>query len=689
MNNINEWTFQNLICDNGISKIYKAVKNDGTNAVIKHLRLPIDSNRAMELVNRGKISTVNDSINYLVNVMNQEINILSALNNNPYILKMYDAIQNNNGNQSDFYIIMENAVDINQYFANNGFSENDVVKLGIDICSALEACNGINVIHNDIKPSNIFYDGNNFKLGDFGSSTYGGDNNLVYFGTPNYLSPEVCFKYPTSEYSDIYSLGLVMYSLLAGHLPFVENGVTEDMAFTKRMNGENIPYVNGVSNELMNVVLKACSYRPENRFTSVSEMKNLLISIGTVNNQRTGMIVSNSKLDDTISVFDNQLIADQMKMNYEIYLKKDRAKKRRIFNNLLRNGILVALFLVFIISGSLVYLFNRECDLGFINKNGRCVAGYYYCADGFVLNKNNQCQKTIESVEAKLSYSCQSGYTLKDDVCVNTQTLVPTSIYKCADGFKLNGTKCEMTESIDAIVTYTCPSGYVSAGDKCVTVSNKDASSYYTCKDSTYSLSGSKCTKKVTKTVKATISYYCNSGGTLNGTTCNYTTAASGYYYYKTCSKGTYSYTTGKCHYSESALTKYTCESGATNDGAGNCISTYNDVQDAVKKYSCPSGYTPVGAQCAKTTGISGKKKYTCPDSAKLVNNKCVSVVKVDAVNMYVCPDGYVVSGSGCIMKEFPKAVKKYSCSRVYTLNGDRCEKYETVPAKPVYTGDK
>ena len=53
MNNINEWTFQNLICDNGISKIYKAVKNDGTNAVITHLRLAIDSNRAMELVNRG------------------------------------------------------------------------------------------------------------------------------------------------------------------------------------------------------------------------------------------------------------------------------------------------------------------------------------------------------------------------------------------------------------------------------------------------------------------------------------------------------------------------------------------------------------------------------------------------------------------------------------------------------------
>ena len=67
MNNINEWTFQNLICDNGISKIYKAVKSDGTNSVIKHLRLPIDSNRAMELVNRGKISTVNDSINYYVN----------------------------------------------------------------------------------------------------------------------------------------------------------------------------------------------------------------------------------------------------------------------------------------------------------------------------------------------------------------------------------------------------------------------------------------------------------------------------------------------------------------------------------------------------------------------------------------------------------------------------------------------
>ena len=695
MKNISNWTFQNVICDNGISKVYKAVKNDGTYGVIKHLSLPINNKIAMELVNRGKIRSVGDAASYYFSLMNSEINILNSLKNNPYILNMYEAIQDGDNLQGNFYIILEYAVDVNEYFKKNGISEQDVVKLGIDICSAIEVCRSINVTHNDIKPTNIFYDGNNFKLGDFGSSTYGSNNDLVYFGTPNYLSPEICYKSPTSECSDVYSLGMVMYSLLAGHLPFVSNGVTEEEAFTRRMGGESIQPIDGISAGLMQIILTACSYNPSYRFSNAADMKKALIDIGVVNSQKRNVTVSASKLDDTISVFDNQLIASQTKLNTEISLKKDKARRKRIIKNVIKNSAWVALLLLFLVAGSTAYLFNRECDPGFINKNGRCVAGYYYCEDGFVLNKDNQCQKTIESVDAKLSYSCQAGYTLKDDVCVNTQILQPTSVYKCADGFNLNGAKCIREESIDAVVTYTCPSAeYAAVGDKCYTVSNKDATPNYYCKDSTYTLSGKYCIKKISEsdTYKAGTSYTCESGWTLDGTTCKKITepTCSGYFYFQRCfcdnNKPTNS--DGKCETTKSASVTYTCHLGDTSDGKGNCSTTSSrqDKQAASVKYTCPSGYTVVGAQCTKGTDVAGKIKYNCPDGTKLVNKKCVSTISTDAVNMYVCPDGYIVSGSGCVMKEFPKAVKKYSCSRVYTLNGNKCEKYETVEAKPFYT---
>ncbi len=702
----NNWKTLSLISKDNITKVYKIEKEDGKIAVVKKLSLPINDADAAILMEKGKILFIQDATNYYLEMMNNEISILNQLSNEKNILVLYETIEEKKGECSDYYLIMEYAEDITNHFKNNKISESDVVKLAIDICSALESCKKINVIHNDIKPNNIFFDGTNYKLGDFGNSSIGGSNNIVTFGTPNYLPPEVAQNKTTNETSDLYSLGLVMYKLLTGHLPFVDSETDEQTAYEKRLNGSPILVDSSINLKLMNIILKACSFEIKNRYQTASEMKKELSQLTDISNKKKDIIITTSKLDDTISVFDSSLIASQTKAAKSISAKKKKAQRNDFLKKNLKRGATIAmLFILFFVSG-IIYMLNRDCESGFINKNGLCVKGYYFCSDeGYVLNEKNQCQKTIDSKNAKVSYSCQQGFTLKDDVCVNTEIIEPTSVYKCADSFRLNGKKCEREESIDAVVSYTCPKGYVSAGDKCVTVSNIDAEARYICSDTSYTLKGNVCSKKVQKTESAAVTYSCNSGGTLKETKCEYIstpTYSSTTPSYPnwgwgtwggtgtqtpTCSSGyTYSSTDQKCHKTENAKIRYTCPSGTTNNNNGTCTSTVTEQKNAIVKYTCPSGYTPVGAQCAKSTNISGKIKYNCPDDTKLRDKKCVSTITSDAINMYICPEGYIVSGSGCIMEEYPQAIKKYSCSRVYTLNGDKCEKYSTKPAQAVYT---
>ena len=180
----------------------------------------------------------------------------------------------------DIFIRMELLTPVNKYFAENGITEDSVIKFGIDMCSALEECKNQNIIHRDIKPSNIFVSSNgDFKLGDFGvartlEKTSSGFSKK---GTYTYMAPEV---YKGEEYDasiDIYSLGIVMYKMLNNNLePFKKENTFDDeeMALIRRMRGEKIvEYPANSSKALADIILKACSYNPENRFRSPTDMK--------------------------------------------------------------------------------------------------------------------------------------------------------------------------------------------------------------------------------------------------------------------------------------------------------------------------------------------------------------------------------------------------------------------------------
>ena len=177
----------------------------------------------------------------------------------PNIVSIYDV-----GNEGDInYIVMEclEGKTLKDYIEEHGkLSSVATLKFASQIASALEAAHKAKIIHRDIKPENIFVDAEgNFKLGDFGvakqmEKTQG---SMSVKGTYNYMSPEVFSVKKSDGRADMYSLALVMYKLLNNdRLPFLDPDKQliryneRQAAFEKRIKGEQIPDIKGVSKDL-------------------------------------------------------------------------------------------------------------------------------------------------------------------------------------------------------------------------------------------------------------------------------------------------------------------------------------------------------------------------------------------------------------------------------------------------------
>lgn len=175
------------------------------------------------------------------------------------------------------YIMMERMKETLQQEIRKGtqFDEEQVIKLGMDIATALKVCHEQRILHRDIKPANIFIaDQNIYKLGDFGISKVLGDNTVAFThtGTQAYVAPEQWNSLPYGKTADIYSVGLILYQLLnENHLPFSENGLTAD-SVGRRLKGETFPEPLHGSKQLKAIVMKACSYSSSDRYQTADEM---------------------------------------------------------------------------------------------------------------------------------------------------------------------------------------------------------------------------------------------------------------------------------------------------------------------------------------------------------------------------------------------------------------------------------
>lgn len=292
------WEIDELIGQGSHGKVYRAHRNEYGQSktyysAIKHISIPQDKNEADSLYSDGIVSDPHSLNAYYENVLRRllrEIDINVSLKGHTNIVSYEDhmVIPKKDGPGYDIFIRMELLTPLPRLLQQRAITENEVRKLGIDMCSALEVMSRRNILHRDIKPSNIFVsDGGDFKIGDFGVSRSldGANSGVTIAGTLNYMAPELNRGQNVSFRSDIYSLGLVLYRLCnANRPPFAPlppASVTADdieSSNGKRFSGAAIPAPAYASRAMSDVILRACQYYPNDRFSSASEMKQALIS---------------------------------------------------------------------------------------------------------------------------------------------------------------------------------------------------------------------------------------------------------------------------------------------------------------------------------------------------------------------------------------------------------------------------
>lgn len=272
--------------------VYKAVRRDHnveSYAAIKVVSIPSHSAEVDSLRSEGLDENATKA--YFQGIVDDfvgEIQMMESLKGTQNIVSVedYKVVPKADAVGWDIYIRMELLTTFNAYICDKKMTEQEVIKLGCDICSALEICNKRNIIHRDIKPENIFVnDFGHFKLGDFGiarklENATGG---LSQKGTYNYMAPEVANSGEYDARVDTYSLGIVLYRLLNGNrVPFLENEAQQmspaerKKAVERRLRGEALPAPSEATPEMANLILKACAFRPEDRFSSAAEMHQAL-----------------------------------------------------------------------------------------------------------------------------------------------------------------------------------------------------------------------------------------------------------------------------------------------------------------------------------------------------------------------------------------------------------------------------
>ncbi len=153
---------------------------------------------------------------------------------------------------------------------------NDILELGIQVGEGLQAAHDKGITHRDIKPSNILIDSHSrVRIVDFGLASIVGKNQLTKtgstLGTIGYMSPEQIHGKDADHRSDLFSLGIVIYEMVAGRLPF--KGDTEASTMNSVINDAPEPlsrYKSGVSGKLQDIVSKLLEKDPQLRYQSAA-----------------------------------------------------------------------------------------------------------------------------------------------------------------------------------------------------------------------------------------------------------------------------------------------------------------------------------------------------------------------------------------------------------------------------------
>lgn len=198
--------------------------------------------------------------------------------NHPNIVNIYDW-----GNEGDlYYIVMEyvEGRDLKEILKSEGrVLPERAAEIAAEVSAALQFAHRRNLVHRDIKPHNICITNmGQVKVMDFGIAREGNGSGMtqtgVVMGTPQYISPEQAQGLAVDGRSDIYSLGVVLYEMLTGHVPFDDPNPVA-VAYKQVREDPLPPSVvhPDIPPTLEAIAMKAMAKNPANRYLSAQEMK--------------------------------------------------------------------------------------------------------------------------------------------------------------------------------------------------------------------------------------------------------------------------------------------------------------------------------------------------------------------------------------------------------------------------------
>ena len=260
------YAVRELIGTGGMANVYKAV------VVGENGPVPVGTVVAVKVLRQELMHDPD-----LVRRFKNESKAISLLNH-PNIVKVYDV----SVSETLQYIVMEyvDGMTLREYLNERGgkLTSRETVHFISQILKALDHAHRNGVVHRDIKPQNIMLlDNGQLRMMDFGIARISRAENQLSggkaMGSVHYISPEQAKGDETDFTSDLYSVGVMMYEMLSGHLPFDADDVVEvaikQISDQPRSLRELAPWV---PVGLVEITERAMAKRPENRYKSAAEM---------------------------------------------------------------------------------------------------------------------------------------------------------------------------------------------------------------------------------------------------------------------------------------------------------------------------------------------------------------------------------------------------------------------------------
>lgn len=215
----------------------------------------------------------------------------------PNIVTVYDF----GLDEDQVFIVIEyiDGTDLKSLIREKGhFNTEDTVGLMAQACAGVGYAHRAGLVHCDIKPHNMLVSKDfRLKVTDFGiaralATIHPDEKSEIVWGSPHYFSPEQAAGGAPSPASDVYSLGIILYEMLTGKLPFEASETSE----LTRMHREEVPLpprrLNPyIPEHLEEIILKVLSKEPAARYRTADQLGRVLLSFGKLNKDKTGPIV--------------------------------------------------------------------------------------------------------------------------------------------------------------------------------------------------------------------------------------------------------------------------------------------------------------------------------------------------------------------------------------------------------------